>query len=203
MICYDKISFLSLFRFSTMEVELLTWITKAHSGTAWSLWGTPVAVTVLSWSRMSTSETMEPSPVTPRTHLTLPAAPPVFDCWCLRRVTDHYEHFCLHSLIKKLFKKWLLCRETCYTRKPFGFLLCFLIMPQLLRLIFAFRLILFQGGIHNLGDLMAGDESLLLMEAQNNSKAESWVVFCGRTFFQRVQYLWKIAIVGSKCLTQS
>lgn len=35
-------------------------------------------------------------------------------------------------------------------KETFGFLLCFPLMPQLLRLIFAFKLILFQGGIQNL-----------------------------------------------------
>lgn len=69
--------------------------------------------------------------------------------------------------------------------------LCFPLMLQLLsRLLFAFRLILFQGGIQNLGDHMAGDESLLLMEAQNNSKAErpEWFPCVVVHFFLRVQF---------------
>lgn len=122
----DNTTCLSLFRFSTTQADHPMWITKARSGTVWNLWGTQVAAMVLSWSRTSTSETTEPSPVTPRTHLTLLAAPLTFDCLCLRRVTDHFEHFCLHPLIKNGFKnqKWLLCRETCCTRKPFAFLSC-------------------------------------------------------------------------------
>lgn len=187
-----------------MQAEHPMWITKAHSGNVWNLWGTQVAAMVLSWSKTSTSETTELSPVTPRTHLTLLAVPLAFDCLCLRRVTDHIKHFCFYSLIKMVLKKqkWLLCRETCCTRKPFVFLSCCSYYQDML---FAFRLILFQGGMHNLGDHMAGDESLLLMEAQNNSKTErpEWFPCVVVHSFLRVQFPWKIAIVESKCLTQS
>lgn len=69
--CWYLLSWLCLVlwlvRFSTTQMEFHMWTIKGHSGTAWSLWATQLAVMALSWSEISTFMTMEPSPVMPRT----------------------------------------------------------------------------------------------------------------------------------------